>query len=123
MTADDLIYPRTRFKVLRTLNYSETPMSLHEISERADLIIGSAQTALSWLLKAKIVSIQKLDNRTYYQLKNKSAKEIISKIQDVLEPIELQERAKQFQARARNLLEDLEDRRTIVEIARSSVKL
>jgi len=60
MDAEELISPRTRFKVLRTLNYSETPISLHEIADRAELVIGPVQTAVSWLLEAKIIFVKNL---------------------------------------------------------------
>lgn len=123
MNAEDLIYPRSRFQVLRTLNYSETPISLHEIVDRSGLVVGSVQSALSWLLEAKVISTQKLNNRRCFRIKNKSVIEIVSKLQNVLAPMELQERAKQYQNRARNLLEDIEDRVRIIHKARSSMKL
>lgn len=123
MDAEELISPRTRFKVLRTLNYSETPISLHEIADRAELVIGPVQTAVSWLLEAKIISVKKLGNRTYFQIKDRSAIEIVSNVQDILGPLELKVRAKQYQNRAKNLFDDIGDRTVMIKKARSPLKL
>ena len=122
MQPEDLIYPRTRFQVLRILNTADAPVSLSAIADRADLVIGSVQQAVTWLTEQKLVSVHKNANRMCYKITNKSVKEIISKVTEVLESFEIKERSKQYQNRARNLLKDLDDRRDLITHARSSIK-
>lgn len=123
MNAEDILYPRTRFQVLRVLNQANAPVSLSVIADRAELVIGSVQQAVSWLLEKQIVSVQKNTNRTCYKITSKSVREIVSKITDVLEAIEIKERSKQYQDRARNLLEDIDDTRGMISHARRSMKV
>ena len=122
MQPEDLIYPRTRFQVLRILNTADAPVSLSAIADRADLVIGSVQQAVTWLTEQKLDSVHKNANRMCYKITNKSVKEIISKVTEVLESFEIKERSKQYQNRARNLLKDLDDRRDLITHARSSIK-
>lgn len=122
MSPDDLLYPRSKFQVLRALHNSSTPICLHEIAERADLVVGSVQTSLDWLLKRRIVSKQRLSNRTYFRLSNKTVKDVLSKLLAVLEPIELQDRSRQYQHRAMRLLSDIDDANSMIEKARGSMK-
>lgn len=123
MDIEDLLYPRTRFQVLRILNQADAPVSLSVISERAGLVIGSVQQAINWLMQEKVLSVQIDSNRTCYRIKSEAAKEIISKISEVLESIEIKQRTKQFQVRARNLLEDLDDRRRMTSHAKRAMRL
>lgn len=123
MNADHILYPRARFQVLRVLNQAEAPVSLSVIADRAGLVIGSVQQAVSWLLKEDIVSLQKNTNRTYYKITNKSVKEIVTKITEILEAIEIKERSKQYKVRAKSLLEDIDDRREMISHARRSIKI
>jgi hypothetical protein len=122
MNAEDLLYPRSRFQVLRILNQADAPVSLSVIADRANLVIGSVQQAVSWLMQEKVLSVQRESNRTCYKIRSEAAKEIVSKITEVLEAIEITQRAKQFQFRARNLLEDLDDRRCMNSHAKRVMK-
>lgn len=123
MNVEDILYPRTRFQVIRVLNQANAPVSLSVIADRAELVIGSVQQAVSWLLEKGVLSVQKHLNRTCYKITNGSVKEIVSKIAEVLEEIEIKERSKQYQGRARKLLEDIDDRREMTSNARRSMKI
>jgi predicted transcriptional regulator len=122
MNAESLVYPRSRFQVLRVLHQAGAPVSLAAIADRAGLVIGSVQQAVKWLLEEKIISLQRDGNRTCYKIIDKSAGEIVAKIADVLEAIEITERSKQYQARAKGLLGDIDQRRAMIFHARSSMK-
>ena len=122
MNISDLFYPRTKFEVLRTLFYTDTPVPLREISYRSNLVVGSVQTALKTLLREKIVSRENRNNRTYYRLSNLRVKEGLSKILKVLESFQLHEQTKSIQHRATNLLSQLEERNRIISNARRSLK-
>jgi DNA-binding transcriptional regulator GbsR (MarR family) len=122
MILTDLLYPRTKFEVLRTLYYANAPVPLREISYRANIVVGSVQTALKSLLREKIVSRKDFKGRHYYQLSNAEFHDALVRLLQVLEPSELQEQAKCIQDRARSLLPQLEERNKIIEHARRSLK-
>lgn len=122
MDIDDLIYPRTRFQALRALFYADTPITLSEIADRAEIMVSSVQTALDWLLKERIISKQQLNNRTYFRFSNKAAKEMVAKLLEVLEPLKLQAKAKLYKDRGKDLFDNIEDSYEMVRKGRKSLK-
>lgn len=121
MDPKTLLYPRTKFEVLRTLYFANAPVPLREIAYRSNVIVGSAQTALKVLLKEKIISRESLNNRTYYRLHNPHVQELLAKVLHVLEPAQLQEQIESTQRRAIHLLPQLEERNNIITRARQSL--
>ena len=122
MDIDELIYPRTRFLTLRALFYADTPITLSEIADRADIMVASVQTALDWLLRQRIVSKQNLNNRTYFRFSNKVAKEMVSKLLEVIEPFKLQLKSQEYQDRGKELFQNIDESYEMVKRGRKSLR-
>ena len=115
------LYPRTKFEVLRTLFHSYGSTPLREIAYRSNLTIGSVQTAIKALLKEKIIVSKKINNRTFYQITNNKAYEILLSIFKIINDNHLQKKAEILNLRANKILSLLEERNKIIAKARRSI--
>jgi predicted transcriptional regulator len=118
----NLLYPKAKFEVLRTLALAHGPVPLREIAYRSGLQIGSVQSSLRTLLKDDLVESCTLDNRLYYSLPDNEVKMCVLRILKIFEPYVLQSKALLVRVRAANLLQQLEERHKIIEFARESLK-
>ena len=121
MNAKALLYPRTKFEVLRTLYLAHAPVPLREIAYRSNLVVGSVQSALKRLLKEKIIEFKSSNNRTYYQLNIPQVREMMAKLLSLLEPDQKQEEIESIQDRAIKLISQLEERSSIIKRAKQSL--
>ena len=120
-TTDDLLYPRSRFEVLRTLFLSSEPVPLREISYRSELMVGSVQTVLRKLVDEKIVRARKVKGRPYYELADTRWRGILAPLIAALTNCQLALSATEYQRRAFSMLTRLDERRHIIQHAKRSI--
>jgi DNA-binding MarR family transcriptional regulator len=121
MSPQELLYPRTRFEVLRAI-HSSPPVPLREIAYRADVVVSNVQRAIKYLLKRKFISVKKIDNRICYQISNQKIEELVSSIIKVLEPFEIENRSKDVTERSSRLVKILDERSNLIRRAKGSLK-
>ena len=122
MTPHELLYPQSRFEVLRTLHLSASAVSLREISYRSGVVLHNVQRAIKFLLQKKIISKKIVDQRAYYQISDPKVKEFIASFLGVLEPYEIKARAESLKVRSAGLLDKLEERSSIIRHAKGQMK-
>lgn len=121
MNPQELLYPRTRFEVLRALHTAPS-VPLREIAYRTDVVISNVQRAIEYLLKRKFISAKKIDNRICYQISNRKIDELVSSIIKVLEPFEIENRSEDVSERSLRLVKTLDERSNMIRKAKTSLK-
>jgi len=122
MEPQDILYPRSRFEVLRTLHYSPSAVSLREISYRSSVVLNSVQRAIKFLIKNKIISKKKIDHRVYYQISNSEVTQFMTGILERLEPFEIRAKASSLKDRSTVLIDQIEQRTRMIQHAKRSLK-
>lgn len=118
MNPQDLLYPQSRFEVLRTLHQSSEAVSLREISYRSQLVLNNVQRAVEFLLREECISKTKVGQRIYYQISNEEVSSFMDSLLKVLEPFEIQSRSHALSDRALELLDTIEERSSIITHAK-----
>ena len=80
MNPQDILYPQSRFEVLRTLHQSPSAVSLREISYRSEIVLTSVQRAIEFLLKKKVIAKKKVGQKVYFQITNSEVSNFVSSI-------------------------------------------
>jgi len=122
MEPQDILYPRSRFEVLRTLHHSPSAVSMREISYRSSVVLNNVQRAIEFLIKNKIVSKKKIDHRIYYQISNSEVTQFIASILERLEPFEIKAKALSFKERSTDLIDQIEERTRMIQHAKRSLE-
>jgi len=122
MNPQDLLYPRTRFEVLRTLHQSPSAISLREIACRADVAVSNVQRAVEFLLNCKFISAKKVKNRICYEISNKKADDLVSSIIKLFEPLEIEHKSELTKERSARLVKSIEERSNLIRKAKVSLK-
>jgi DNA-binding transcriptional regulator GbsR (MarR family) len=122
MNIEELIYPQTRYLVLRTLYYANSPITLSEVTDRSAIVLGSVQTALGWLVKKKIISKKIVDRKKLYWISNKTAYTILDKLIKLIDSIKIEQNSERYQFKAKKLFSDIEETFLLVSVGRKSFK-
>ncbi len=122
MNPQDILYPHSRFEVLRALYRSSSAVSVREISYRSDVVLNNVQRAIKFLLKKKIISKKKIDQKIYYQISNSEVSKLVSSILDVLEPFEIKAKADSLKDRSIDLIDKLEERSKMIKHAKNTLR-
>jgi len=123
MNPQDILYPQSRFEVLRTLHQSSSAVSVREISYRSNVVLNNVQRAIEFLLREKVISKKKVDQKIYYCISNPEVSKFISNILNTLEPFEIKARADRLKDRSIDLIEKLEERTRMIQHAKRTFKL
>ena len=124
MNPQELLYPRTRFEVLKALHNSPSGVPLREIAYRSDVVVSNVQRAIEYLLAKKFIAAKKVENRIYYFISNKKVDELVSNIIKIFEPfeIEFKSEAKALKERSKYLVKNIDERAKIIRKAKESLK-
>jgi predicted transcriptional regulator len=118
MKPEEILYPQSRFEVLRTLHKSSEAVSLREISYRSQVVLNNVQRAVEFLLSKKFISKKKVDQRIFYQITNEEVSSFLDSLLKVLEPFEIQSRSHALNERALELLDTMEERSSMITHAK-----
>ena len=122
MNPQEILYPQSRFNVLRTLYKSSEAVSLREISYRSDVVLNNVQRAVEFLLERKFISKKRVGQKIYYQISNVEVSDFISSVVTVLEPFELKARNETLGDRALEILDTIEERSNMITHAKRRSK-
>ena len=122
MNPQNILYPQSRFEVLRTLCRSPTAVSVREISYRSNVALNNVQRAIEFLLKKKVLSRKKVDQKIYYHISDSEVSKLVSSISDALEPFEIRARADSLKDRSIDLIDKLEERSRMITHAKSTFR-
>lgn len=122
MKPQELLYPRTRFEVLRALQTSPDAVPLREIAYRADVVVSNVQRAIEYLLEKKFICAKNINNRTCYKISNCKVEELISGIIKLLEPLEIESRIEDVDKRSYSLVKNIDERSEMIRKAKASIK-
>ena len=122
MDPQEILYPHSRFEVLRTLHQSSSAVSLREISYRSDVVLNNVQRAIEFLLKKKIIAKKKLDQKIYYHISNSEVSNFLSSILNALEPFEIKAKADSLKDRSIDLIDKIEERSSMIQHAKRTFR-
>lgn len=122
MNPQDIIYPQSRFEVLRTLCRAPSAVSLREISYRSNVVLNNVQRAIEFLLKQKVISRKKVNQKIYYHISNMEVMKLVSSISDALEPFEIKAKAHSLRSRSLDLIDKLEERSRMIKHAKRTLQ-
>jgi len=122
MNPQDILYPRSRFEVLRTLYQSPSAVSLREITYRSEIVLTSVQRAIEFLLNKKVIAKKKVGQKLYFHITNNEVSNFVSSILQALEPFEIKAKANSLKNNSVDLIDTIEERSNMIEHAKSSFK-
>ena len=123
MNPQDILYPQSRFEVLRTLHQSACAVSVREISYRSDIVLNNVQRAIKFLLEKKIISKKKVAQKIYYHISDSEVSQLMSNILNALEPFEIKAKADSLRNRSVDLIDKIEERSRMIQHAKQTYKL
>jgi predicted transcriptional regulator len=122
MNPEDIIYPQSRFEVLRTLHRSPSAVSVREISYRSNVVLNNVQRAIKFLLKEKVISKKKGGRKIYYHISNLEVSKLVASILDAVEPFEIKAKADALKDRSIDLIDRLEERSRMIKHAKNTFR-
>jgi len=122
MKPQEILYPQSRFEVLRTLHQSSAAVSVREISYRSDVVLNNVQRAIEFLLKKKIISKKKVDQKIYYRISDSEVSNFVASILNALEPFEIKARADSLKVRSIDLIAKIEERSSMIQHAKRTFR-
>jgi predicted transcriptional regulator len=122
MRPEDLLYPQSRFEVLRTLHQSPSAVSMREISYRSNVVLKNVQRAIKFLLEEKVVTRKKVGQKVYFHIINSEVSNFVSSILETLQPFEIKAKANDLKDNSVNLIDTIEERTSMIEHAKRTFK-
>lgn len=122
MKPEDLLYPQSRFEVLRTLHQSPSAVSMREISYRSNVALKNVQRAIKFLLEEKVVTRKKVGQKVYFHIINSEVSNFVSSILETLQPFEIKAKANDLKDNSVNLIDTIEERTSMIEHAKRTFK-
>jgi predicted transcriptional regulator len=122
MKPEDLLYPQSRFEVLRTLHQSPSAVSMREISYRSNVVLKNVQRAIKFLLEEKVVTRKKVGQKVYFHIINSEVSNFVSSILETLQPFEIKAKANDLKDNSVNLIDTIEERTSMIEHAKRTFK-
>lgn len=122
MRPQDLLYPQSRFEVLRTLHQSPSAVSMREISYRSNVVLKNVQRAIEFLLEEKVVARKKVGQKVYFHIINSEVSNFVASILETLQPFEIKAKANYLKDNSVNLIDTIDERTSMIEHAKRTFK-
>lgn len=123
MKPQDILYPQSRFEVLRTLHQSPSAVSVREISYRSNVVLKNVQRAIKFLLEEKVIARRKIGQKVYFHITNSEVSNFISSILETLQPFEIKAKANDMKDNSVDLIDTIDERTSMIEHAKRTFKL
>lgn len=122
MNPQDILYPQSRFEVLKVLYLSPSAVSLREISYRSDVVLNNVQRAVEFLLKEKFLLKKKIGQRICYEISDSGVSDFVGSVIELIEPYRISARAEALKERSLELLDTIEERSGLIRHAKRVAK-